>query len=675
MRLWGGLEMGGGGRALPRSITHPVSRWGRDPRMGHSGAAVLRGRREFKAAGRGRVVNVHNGRMVDHVVDAPLDEYRRRLLAHEEREASLKAAHLWVGYVRVALVVAFLAAAWFTVFQRYGPRWLVVVPIGLFLAVGVVHGRVLRRLSVARRSAEIYRRGMARIEDRWVGWNERPVGGLSAELQARVGKSLYAADLDIVGRGGLFELLCVARTRMGEERLLEWLLEPAEVEEIVERQAAVTELRGKLDFRERMGVAGESVVVGVQAEALRSWAEAPDLLTHGWMPWVAGVLAVAAVGAVGYWVWSASVSALLVVLLAEALVRKPFTKRIDGVLEGTDTALKNLQLLAALLEGLEAESFAAARLVEIGKKLRSHHLAGSVAIRKLARLGEFRDSLDNPIVKVGLNLPLMYSVQLAWAVQRWRRRHGGAVRLWLEAVAEMEALLSLATYSYEHPGDGFPEFVAGEAVLEAVEIGHPLIAAAKCVRNSLRLGGETRVLLISGSNMSGKSTLMRTVGVNTVLAMCGAPVRAERLRLTPMRIGASLLVNDSLQEGHSRFYAEIEKLGRICALAESCAEGEGKDVGVMFLLDELLQGTNSKDRMVGAQGVIRALVEAGAIGIVTTHDLALAEMAGLAPGAMRNMHFQDEIVDGEMRFDFKLREGAAMRSNGVELMRLIGLKV
>ncbi len=611
-----------------------------------------------------------------------MDEYRRRLLAHEERESSLKATHVWVGYVRVALVVAFLVAAWFTIFQRYGPRWVVAVPIVLFLVAGVVHGRVLRRLSVARGSAELYRVGMARIEDRWVGLKERPVGGLSAEMQTRVQKSLYAADLDIVRRGGLFELLCVARTRMGEERLLEWLLEPAEVGEILERQAAVAELRGKLEFRERMGVAGDAAVVVVHVEELRAWAGAPDLLTQGWMPWVAGVLAVVAVGAVAYWVWSASVSALLVVLLIEALVRKPFTKRIDGVLEGTDKALKNLQLLAALLKVMEGESFAAGRLRGIGEKLRSHHVAGSVAIRKLARLGEFRDSLDNPIVKVGLNLPLMYSVQLAWAVQRWRRRHGGAVRLWLEAVAEMEALLSLATYSYEHPGDGFPEFVAGEAVVEAVEMGHPLIAAAKCVRNSLRIGGETRVLLISGSNMSGKSTLMRTVGVNTVLAMCGGTVRAERLRLTPMRIGASLLVNDSLEEGHSRFYAEIEKLGRICSCAESCADGScadggsrSRNAGVMFLLDELLQGTNSKDRMVGAEGVIRALVEAGAIGIVTTHDLALAEMSGLAPGAMRNMHFQDEIVEGEMQFDFKLREGAAMRSNGVELMRLIGLKV
>jgi DNA mismatch repair ATPase MutS len=318
---------------------------------------------------------------------------------------------------------------------------------------------------------------------------------------------------------------------------------------------------------------------------------------------------------------------------------------------------------------MEAETFASERLLEIKQKLASHSAAGSVAIGKLGKLGQWRDSMDNLIVK-GLNLPLMYSVQVAWAIQRWRRQHGAAVPLWIEAVAEMEALNSLAMYAYEHPADVFPEFVRDGACVDAEEMGHPLIAAAKCVRNSLQIGGETRVLLISGSNMSGKSTLMRTLGVNTVLAMCGAPVRAKSFRLTPLKIGASLLLNDSLQEGHSRFYAEIEKLGRICSLAESRGEFE-----VLFLLDELLQGTNSKDRLVGAEGVVRALVEAGAIGMVTTHDLALAEMVGLPQGAMKNMHFQDQIVDGQMRFDFTLREGMAMKSNGVELMRLIGLKV
>jgi len=471
---------------------------------------------------------------------------------------------------------------------------------------------------------------------------------------------------------------------MGEETLLTWLLEPAEVPEVLRRQAAVEELRGRVDLRERMGVAGETAAVGVQAEALRKWAAAEDVLTQRWMPWVAGVLAVlfAILAATRVWMWLGGslgrlgfvttddvVGLLLVVWVAEKLVRRPFEKRITAVLEGTDAAVKNMQLLASLLEVMEAETFTSERLVEIKQKLASHLVAGSVAIGKLGKLGQWRDSMDNLIVK-GLNLPLMYSVQVAWAIQRWRRQHGAAVPLWVEAVAEMEALNSLAMYAYEHPADVFPEFVGDGACVDAEEMGHPLIAAAKCVRNSLKLGGETRVLLISGSNMSGKSTLMRTLGVNTVLAMCGAPVRAKRFRLTPFKIGASLLLNDSLQEGHSRFYAEIEKLGRICSLSE----GAAKD-GMLFLLDELLQGTNSKDRLVGAEGVVRALVEAGAIGMVTTHDLALADMQGLPQGAMKNMHFQDQIVDGQMRFDFTLREGVAMKSNGVELMRLIGLKV
>jgi hypothetical protein len=635
-------------------------------------------------------LSVHNGRMIDGggagtmetgwVEGGPVEEYRRRLLVLEGREAGLKAQAFWLGYLRLATVVAFVAVSWFTVFLKEGPRWLVLVPFVLFVGLGVWMGRASRRLSLARRAAEMVRVGMARVEDRWAGAvvARDVLTGRPAGLVEKLKASLYADDLDIVGRGGLFELLCVARTRMGEEMLLTWLLEPAAVSEVLERQAAVEELRARLEFRERMGVAGESATVGVQAEALLEWAGAEDVLTQRWMPWVAGVLGVSVAVLAVLWLraellGASAVSvrlllAMVGVVAVEAAVRRPFEKRMEAVLGGTEQALKNLQLLAALLREMEVEGFASARLVEIKRKLGSHEVAGSVAIGGLARLDAWRESMDNMMVR-WMNLPLMYSVQVAWAVQRWRRRHGGAVRLWVEAVAEMEALLSLATFAYEHPADVFPEFAEGAAFVEAEEMGHPLIAAAKCVRNSVRMGAETRVLLISGSNMSGKSTLMRTVGVNTVLAMCGAPVRAKSLRLTPLRIGASLLVNDSLQEGHSRFYAEIEKLRRICLLAESGG------AGVMFLLDELLQGTNSKDRLAGAQGVVRALVQAGAMGIVTTHDLALAEMDGLQPGAMRNMHFQDEIVDGEMRFDFTLREGAAMKSNGVELMRLIGLKV
>ena len=286
---------------------------------------------------------------------------------------------------------------------------------------------------------------------------------------------------------------------------------------------------------------------------------------------------------------------------------------------------------------------------------------------RLQTIVDLINSRDNFIVRV-LDSPFMYSVQVAFAAERWRREHGHAVRRWLTAIGEIEVLLSFATYSYEHPADPFPEFVDGDARFDGSEIGHPLVPAATCVRNSVRIGGETRVLLVSGSNMSGKSTLLRAVGINAVLAMAGAPVRAQSLRLTPLRVGASIRINDSLQEGSSRFYAEITRLRKIYDLA-------GDPPPLFFLLDELLQGTNSKDRRIGAEGLLRVLLSRGAIGLVSTHDLALTEVGGLPPGQLHNVHFEDEFEDGKMKFDYQLREGVVTKSNGLALMRSIGLDV
>jgi DNA mismatch repair ATPase MutS len=267
-----------------------------------------------------------------------------------------------------------------------------------------------------------------------------------------------------------------------------------------------------------------------------------------------------------------------------------------------------------------------------------------------------------------IDAPLMYSVQVAYAAERWRKAHGAVVRNWVTVIGEIEALLSLAAYSFEHPTDPFPEFVESAASFDGEQLGHPLLPAEGCVRNSASIGAGTRVLLVSGSNMSGKSTLLRAIGINVVLAMAGAPVRAARLRLTPLRVGASIRVNDSLQEGSSRFYAEITRLRQILDLAAS-------DPSLLFLLDELLQGTNSNDRRVGGEGIVRAFVDRGAIGLVSTHDLALTNIGGTLEGRVRNVHFQDELAQGRMTFDYTLREGVVTKSNGLELMRSIGLDV
>ena len=587
------------------------------------------------------------------------EEYKQRLQAREQRVAEFERQHIRIGNLRLLIVLATLTVAWFSLERDAFSPWWLLVCLALFLALLIYHARVLRNKVCTERAVDFYRRGLARIEDRWAGTGQQ---GERIDASA----SLYATDLDLFGRGSLFELLSQARTRMGEDTLAGWLLAPASVETIHQRHAAITDLRPRLDLREDVAVLGDDVKASVHAASLLQWATSPNKLKQPSVRWIALLLCLAAVAAAIFWGSTGLKGPFFAVVIVEGILFLAHRTRVNEVLHGTARALEDLQLLSSLLARLEREQFDSPRLKAIQDALSSHHVEGSKAIAKLATIVEYIYSLDNPIVRA-LDIPLLYSVQLAYAAEAWRSAHGNAVHLWLDGVGELEALLSLAAYSYEHPADPFPELLEGMPCFEAEQLGHPLIPAANCVRNRVTICGKTRVLLISGSNMSGKSTLLRAVGLNTVLAMAGAPVRAHRLRLTPLRVGASILINDSLQEGSSRFYAEITRLRHICDLTE-----EG--LPVLFLLDELLQGTNSKDRLVGAEGVVQALLDRGAIGLISTHDLALTDLGG-AGDRLRNVHLQDEIENGRMKFDFTLRDGVVTRSNGIELMRLIGLKV
>ncbi len=587
------------------------------------------------------------------------EEYAGRLRAREAEVSRLDRLHERIGSGRLALGALTLIGAWAVLFERaLAPAWLL-VPLAAFVGLVLYHGKVRRLRVGAQRAVDYYRRGIARVEDRWSGQ------GSAGERFATMAH-IYAADLDLFGKDSLFQLLSQARTRMGEDTLARWLLSPATPTDIAARQASITDLRERLDLREQIAVLGDTAEVGVRPEALLAWAQAPNQLPARWLLWVAFVLPALAIIAAVIWSVKGLMTPFILIVLIEAAIAYSVRHSLAIVLRDTDNAFHDLKLFAGLLVRMERGSFAAPPLQDLVRRLSSHARSASDTIARLARVIDFADARNNPFLRP-LDTPLLYSVHVALAAERWRRDHGAVVREWVEAVGEFEALLSLAGYSYEHPDDPFPEIVTGPATFVATEMGHPLIAAAKCVRNSVSLEGATRILLVSGSNMSGKSTLLRTVGINTVLAMAGAPVRARRLRLSPLQVGASIRVNDSLHEGSSRFYAEITRLREINALLGG--------LPVLFLLDELLQGTNSRDRLMGAEGIVRALVTAGAIGLVSTHDLALTGIGGLPPGTLRNVHFQDEIVEGKMRFDFTLREGVVTRSNGIELMRAIGLKV
>jgi hypothetical protein len=590
----------------------------------------------------------------------PSEEYVQRQTDRQSRVAHYETVHIRLGHVRLLLAVLAVMLAWAAFRAHYVSAWWLAAPVAAFVGVGSYHSQILRSRELAERAVAFYERGLARVEDRWAGPGETGERFDNAH-------HVYAGDLDLFGKGSLFQLLSTARTRMGEDKLAEWLLAPFPVEQIRERHAAVAELRNQLDLREDLAVFGEDVGVGVHPDALLTWTESSNRMRPLWLRWLALLLATLAVAAAVVWaVWDVA-TPLVVIVVVEAALTYWLKKPLEEVVSGAEHAFRNLDLLSSVLARIEAQTFQAPRLQALRAELLASGVPSSGAIARLRTLVDRINARHNVFVRI-IDAPLMYSVQVAFAAERWRMAHGGSLRLWIEAVAEMEALLALASYSFEHPSDPFPEFGSGVASFEGEGLGHPLVPAGLCVRNDVSLTAETTVLLVSGSNMSGKSTLLRAVGMNVVLAMAGAPVRARRLRLTPLHVGASIRVNDSLQEGSSRFYAEITRLRQILDFA-------GGNPPLLFLLDELLQGTNSKDRRIGAEGIVRALVKRGAIGLVSTHDLALTDIGGSIEGHLHNVHFQDELENGKMTFDYKLRDGVVTKSNGLELMRSIGLDV
>lgn len=590
--------------------------------------------------------------------DAPAKlEYERRLQQRESAVAELQRKHLWLGNTRIAVFVAVVVLAWFSR-RSLLIFFLLIAAIILFIALVVIHRRVVGAMNAAKRAAEVYRRGIARMEDRWAG-----TGDTGDEFKDPL--HLYAEDLDILGRGSLFQLLSIARTRMGRQCLARWLLTPAAPQEIQERQAAIAELKRNLDFREDLAVAGESERIEAHPEALVQWANDLSSLKDGrWWALLLAALNVAALVYAFIALWAPLV--LLILINGSIMFRQRHV--LEKIFAGLDKTHRDLASLAEVLRCIETAKFTSPRLQQLQQRLLTHGLLPSACIAKLDTLSDLEDSRHNWFVRL-FDVPLLYSLQLAFALERWRRNYGNKIGDWLDVAGEIETLASLSAYAYEHTEDPFPEFVtAGSApCFEGEALGHPLLPATKCVRNDVALGGKNQVLLVSGSNMSGKSTYLRVIGINAVLAMTGAPVRAARLRLTHLSVGASMRVADSLQQGISHFYAEIKRVRQVIDLSSVQPS--------LFLLDEILQGTNSDDRRVGTQGILRTLVGNGAIGLVTTHDLALTSLEETFPDRMTNVHFQEKFEDDKLSFDYRLRPGVVTTRNGIELMRSIGLDV
>jgi DNA mismatch repair ATPase MutS len=340
---------------------------------------------------------------------------------------------------------------------------------------------------------------------------------------------------------------------------------------------------------------------------------------------------------------------------------------VKQAIAGIENKARDLMEIATVLHGIENEHFNSSHLQSLQSRIRIGSAIPSERVAQLARLVDLLNNRRNPFF-APVGVLVCWTTRLAISIDSWRARVGPTIKVWESAIGEVEALLSLAAYSFENPNDPFPEIVDHGLVVESTGLGHPLISTSHCVPNDIQLGDRPRLLLVSGSNMSGKSTLLRSVGVNVVLALAGAPVRAKSMRLSPVVVGATLRVQDSLQAGVSRFFAEITRIRQLVELTKHSPP-------LLFLFDELLHGTNSHDRVIGAGAILRSLVESGAIGLATTHDLALTALVEELGDRAKNVHFADELIDGRLVFDYRMRPGVVRHSNALDLMRAVGLEL
>lgn len=581
------------------------------------------------------------------------DQYSERLRQRQQAAEKHEQLFRTIGNARLVTGLVFVALLFWN-------PWLLPVPVAVFVGLIVWHERITRSADAEKRAARFYETGLRRLEGQWAGSGE-------AGERFRDPNHPYADDLDIFGRGSVFQRVNAARTASGEQILAGWLKAPASRDEVIARQQAVSELSSRLDLREDLALLGEDVRAGLHAAPLLDWGSMPP------EPGVTGRRAVALVLSAGvlicFSLWMLQrlpLWPLLLFLLGELIFYSSVRPAVHRVLGAMEMPARDLGVLAGLAARLEREQFQSPLLNRLMKDLATEGIPASKQIAKLRRLVEFRDQSRNQMYAI-IAEPLLWSTHFAFAIERWRQHSGPHLGEWLHAIGEFEALSSLAGYASENPHDPMPELVAEGPLFEGRGIAHPLLPG-KAVRNDVHLGRDMRLLVISGSNMSGKSTLLRSVGLNTVLAWAGAPVRAHGLRVSPLAVGASMRVQDSLLDGKSRFYAEITRLRQVVDMA-------GREVPLLFLLDELLSGTNSHDRVIGSEAVVRNLVRQGALGLVTTHDLALARIAEELAPAAANVHFEDHIENGRIAFDYTMRPGVVRKSNALELMRSVGLEV
>ena len=542
------------------------------------------------------------------------------------------------------------------------PGWLSAVGFALaFIALVVVHARIIRRRDLAAAGVRHHELGLLRVNGEH---GKLPVRGEGLASEAHP----YAVDLDLFGRSSILQLVDATQTRFGESRLVGWLdgSDRSSRDALRARQEAVRDLVTRPELRERLAVLGALVAENGKPDPtpMIAWAESAETLggslTRAFVRvWPFVTIGAIAAGRVLGWPSGIAWLPYLASFGWALLTRNRASKVSDAVTRHEGGVRAYVELIALV----EKEKFEASRLKELGERL-----AGATAeLRRLRTIVGFLEARANEVFRLFLSPFVLLEQNCVLWLESWRANNGKKMRGWFEVLGEIEALSSLAQLGFDNESYSYPELV-DDPTFVAEDLGHPLIPAARRVGNDIAFEAPGHAIVITGSNMSGKSTLLRAAGIGVVLGLAGGPVCARSLKLGPLRLATSMRITDSLEQGTSRFYAELKRLKTIVGMS-----GEGP--GVFFLLDEVLHGTNTRERLIGARAVVRSLLGRGALGAVSTHDLAIGDLEKEMPGRVSNVHFEEQVEGDRMTFDYKLRSGVVQSSNALRLMKAVGLEV
>ncbi|UII28171.1 DNA mismatch repair protein MutS [Fulvivirga maritima] len=592
------------------------------------------------------------------------EKFSDKAISYENIFQKLERKHAFVSALRIIIfLITLVLVVWLANARLVTGMFISsVVFLVVFVLLVKYHNKLGQKRDNARALMLINHHELQRLEYNF--------SGIDTGLNFLEPAHPYIKDLDVFGEHSIYQFIQRSDTPSGRATLAHWLKNAANSNEIISRQEAVKELIPELSWRQNFQASGmTSQKDDSKTQVLLNWINEPNEVIHkAWPKVLSYVLPGLALASMAGVIWlGTSIYFLIGMMAINGVVLKRFVEYVTNLTEKTSAGTEVLGAYGRMISHIEDKEFKAPRLAELRQVFVHENVKASVSILKLNKILDFLQSRANWFYAI-FNLFFLMDIHLVLRAEKWKKEQQADINKWFESIGELEALSSFAAVAYANPDYNFPAVTEGAYNIKTTALGHPLITPGTRVNNDLEMSGEGTINIITGSNMSGKSTFLRTLGVNMVMALAGAPVCASEMETSVFQIFTSMRTEDNLEDNTSSFYAELK---RIRALLDLLKDSKWP---VLFMLDEILKGTNSIDRHKGASGLVRQLVDEKAMGFVSTHDLDLGQLENELEG-VKNYSFNSIIENDEIIFNYKLEEGLCKSFNASKLMEKIGIRI